>query len=1457
MRNYAKSLISAMTAICISSGLCCPAMIYADAYDDAANAVSGAETLQTQESVDTAQILISKLDDESQKKPLENRIDKVQEKLDAVLLTDYSENSIGDEIWITGGWNVTAQTDPDDADNTVARQHYTNIGVGGWGPAFKTEAPLCGKLLIESKIRFDSTSANDRYFSMYFRRQSDNEGVRLFDFYAPEHTNKGVYVSYWDSGDRDWSYIQGSNNITPDKWYNVKIIMDTENLTYEAYVVDVKSNVIIASVTGKSLLSGDYSAGIKEFYYRLSGSSSDTNCYLYYDDFKVTTLTPEKTARDDVVKAERSYNISDLENAKKSVENLPECSYKTTLLSRLDTIAAVSAASSAVEKAEISCYQDDKEYAQELVDLLPQGAKKDRLIERLQAIKVKSNEDVAIGLVEAAENTTLQSDIDNAQIFISDTDLNIDKKELFKRIDNIQANADALININYSDAAAGDLVLDWGNYKYYAEKDPDGTENIVASQTCSSSPLGGWGYESGFGASPLKGKIAVEEKFYFDDKPTTVGRSIVLYSSSGSAGSNILTYKIDAPDGNDGGVIIAHGSKDWTALNGCPAIKTNQWYTIKIIYDINDGINTSYNAYLYEGKDTAEEPIAKVENSTIYTSSEQGYSQGINRLQFQLSGASENNAKIYFDDYRVTLETDIIAARNSLVKAERSKLPEDIELAQSYINRITDKSEKVEFQARLNRLQSISLVFEDLTLEKELDNNIYKEISALSSGHIKAGISAVNNSCIEGGTAQMILALYKNENNKKIFTGCKISSEEIIEYGTSKKLCAYIDVPEESIADYELAVFVWDGMNKMKPLYTEKITSKRNPYKLIEAEDFDEKYGALNADNALSQISTGDYTRYNNMVFDGGAGSFEASISGITTNGKIEIRLDSPDGTLIGTLKGLNTASWDNYNNAVCNISNVSGSHDVYLVFTEGVSIDNFKFNINSAPEQPYFGAKFEPEGGLIYSGAGQGDFAAMMAMTNTANQNKKPAIVCTYTWLEGGITEEILNAHINFPGAKMQIATSLMPNDNYKLGLVGEGAYDNAIKKFAHQIKSLPHDIFLRVGYEVDGQWNGMDAEKYIAAHRRVVDIFRQEGVDNVAYLWNLAYPRVNMQYYPGDDYVDWWSYDFWNADDPSHFVQLAAEHKKPVMIGESSKQYEPFSNEFWDNYFGSIKNYPGIKGFQYINWSWNTYGTSDWQWGDSRYTTSEKWIKRYNDEMSEGRYIGLDASYFNTSGLAIQFGHGHAFLNNESTLFNQPWNKNEDIYTTNTGYDYTVINGAYSPFILNGEHTLRPVNDNEELTIIFTVPEGKDGMLYFNDFANHPKDAYIGDRQVLNNSCKSGKFSYYASDVKDGKLTLRLKNKEEGSMIISYVFLQRISDMASASPEHLNAESKNNANILTWNAVDNVKYYNIYRNGKAIAVTTDTEYTDITSEEDAVYSVSSWDEKNGESRLCEQNTL
>ncbi len=85
----------------------------------------------------------------------------------------------------------------------------------------------------------------------------------------------------------------------------------------------------------------------------------------------------------------------------------------------------------------------------------------------------------------------------------------------------------------------------------------------------------------------------------------------------------------------------------------------------------------------------------------------------------------------------------------------------------------------------------------------------------------------------------------------------------------------------------------------------------------------------------LTAITAGNWAAYAGVNLNG-ANGFVARVAGAANGGNIALHLDSPAGTLIGTCAVPGTGGGQDFTDAYCAVTNASGTHTVYLVFTGG-----------------------------------------------------------------------------------------------------------------------------------------------------------------------------------------------------------------------------------------------------------------------------------------------------------------------------------------------------------------------------------------------------------------------------------------------------------------------------------------------------------------------------------------
>jgi hypothetical protein len=289
------------------------------------------------------------------------------------------------------------------------------------------------------------------------------------------------------------------------------------------------------------------------------------------------------------------------------------------------------------------------------------------------------------------------------------------------------------------------------------------------------------------------------------------------------------------------------------------------------------------------------------------------------------------------------------------------------------------------------------------------------------------------------------------------------------------------------------------------------------------------------------------------------------------------------------------------------------------------------EFSLPEFAPRLHFERPLEPAGGVLH-GAGQDWPAWRDYCAFTAPHGLRPDMFMAYAGLKG-LTRERLDTFLRYweesPDAPplMQLGLSMTrdgtPEQCYAHE-VAEGAHDAAIRLLGEFFAAHRRPVLLRIGYECTGPWNGYQPDSYIAAFRRVAEALRGHDFP-LATVWCVegGWAEPAPDYYPGDDWVDWFSVDLFSPDHfakAEPFMQLALDHRRPVLVGECTPRRVGVLDgaASWDAWFQPffdwIARHRHVKGFSYINWDWSSYPM--WHdWGDARLQRNplvlERWLK------------------------------------------------------------------------------------------------------------------------------------------------------------------------------------------------------------------------------------------------------
>jgi hypothetical protein len=279
----------------------------------------------------------------------------------------------------------------------------------------------------------------------------------------------------------------------------------------------------------------------------------------------------------------------------------------------------------------------------------------------------------------------------------------------------------------------------------------------------------------------------------------------------------------------------------------------------------------------------------------------------------------------------------------------------------------------------------------------------------------------------------------------------------------------------------------------------------------------------------------------------------------------------------------------------------------------------------------------------------------------------------------------------------------------------VAAGLYDKQIAMFIDGLQTLAMPAYIRIGYEFNGTaWNGYVPATYISSYIRITNMIRARGVE-IATVWDFSMDGdMNyMDYYPGDDYVDWWGINVFQASqfgdaNAKSFMDNANVHKKPVMIGETTPRNIGVLNgqTSWDQWFSYfftfIHTYPEVKAFSYINWNWSQY--PQWStWGDARLEQNSIVGNKFASEMDSAKYLHASTESAFRKTLGSSDNTAPATPGTISiTQLGYPLQLNWNTVTDPSGLSHYIVykNGVLSDYTLTLPYSDKNVSPGEVIT-------------------------------------------------------------------------------------------------------------------------------------------------------------
>lgn len=277
--------------------------------------------------------------------------------------------------------------------------------------------------------------------------------------------------------------------------------------------------------------------------------------------------------------------------------------------------------------------------------------------------------------------------------------------------------------------------------------------------------------------------------------------------------------------------------------------------------------------------------------------------------------------------------------------------------------------------------------------------------------------------------------------------------------------------------------------------------------------------------------------------------------------------------------------------------ADASTTTDHYASKDRGANTEIYAVTDAPGSDYPYYGAKWEPKGGVWYGRTAQGGSlgGSKYGLVN-GDALAGESIVSYYYGLNNDHSLEYWSYIYGAPledGKHAFLVYLNFDNEGSDCATVTASGYDSKLTETFQYLNTMNFPVFLRIGGEMNVWENAATPAQFIAAYQHIAQLARTY-CPNVALVFAPNYSsayRVDMDtFYPGDAYVDWVGTSLYynryhhsgdTARDEFYgvgkygdallnvqqTVNLAKMHSKPVIIteGGSSNKFGDTDNSAW----------------------------------------------------------------------------------------------------------------------------------------------------------------------------------------------------------------------------------------------------------------------------------------------------
>ncbi len=233
---------------------------------------------------------------------------------------------------------------------------------------------------------------------------------------------------------------------------------------------------------------------------------------------------------------------------------------------------------------------------------------------------------------------------------------------------------------------------------------------------------------------------------------------------------------------------------------------------------------------------------------------------------------------------------------------------------------------------------------------------------------------------------------------------------------------------------------------------------------------------------------------------------------------------------------------------------------------------------------------------------------------------------------------ESVINIGMYLAGPQAEDGSMCRGRDDCAIARLARGEFDKQLKVFADWLNSLEdRPVLLRVGYEFDGSWNNYEPEQFKAGWKYIHRFLAGHGVNNVAYVYytyGFASRDTLERFWPGDDYVDWIGYSYFQLDSTTIGQgELAFARDKGLKVflgevtphtGDCTRQIDlatdtELGREWIDSFFRHVEdNRSLIRAIAYINEPWNDVERAP-MWQDQQDQNCGGYFSRSNARLND----------------------------------------------------------------------------------------------------------------------------------------------------------------------------------------------------------------------------------------------